>query len=234
MYPVILDKENFVQLKDQVVVLTGGASGIGAATTKLLCQHGAQVYFGDVNAHLGRAYEQNLSKELASNNRGGTANFTPCDVTKYDEIYNLFRTALQRHGAVHHAIACAGVVDTSVSPLYFDQTLDVENVAKGTGDMTTLNVNFIGSCAFARIALPFLRHGRRSQQDRLETNGNVHAECDRSLTFSSSVTGFRDAPGMFLYQVRELTLARSHCDQNIANHSRAFIDFQASDSRSDA
>jgi len=73
---------------------------------------------------------------------------------------------------------------------YFDADLTIDSVGEDEGNRAALDVNLLGSCHFARIALPFLRHGRRGGDD-----------CDRSLTFLSSVVAFRDSPGMPMYQV---------------------------------
>lgn len=58
----------------KVAIVTGGASGIGAATARLFAQHGASVLLTDSNASLGKSIET----EIAS--AGGTASFGEQDV----------------------------------------------------------------------------------------------------------------------------------------------------------
>lgn len=53
----------FREFKDRVVVITGGANGIGAATVRRFHEHGARVYFCDKDAERGRA----LARELGAN-----------------------------------------------------------------------------------------------------------------------------------------------------------------------
>ncbi len=185
MYLEHPEQTTFSKLEQKIVVVTGGASGIGAALVKLLYEYGAHVVFGDIDRDSGEALASALSTRSAS---AGSASYLYCNVTKYGDTYALFREALDLHGKVDHAVSCAGIVDSPSAP-FFDPSLDIDSVATDEGDKSTLEVNFLGTCHFARIALPFLRYGRGNQ-----------AGDDRSLTFLSSVTGFRDAPGMFLYQ----------------------------------
>ena len=71
------------RLLGKVAIVTGGASGIGAATARLFAQHGASVLLTDSNSSLGKTIE----KEIAS--AGGTAAFTDQDVrneSRWSEI----------------------------------------------------------------------------------------------------------------------------------------------------
>lgn len=186
-YSTVPDSAQFPRLKNQVVVVTGGASGIGLALVELLHQHGAQIVFGDIDREAGLRLAETLSAGGL-----GTAQFVPCDVTRYQDIYALFKTALATHGRVDHVVACAGIAGSAAASAYFGADVDVDNASSSEGDLRTVEVNFLGSCFTARIALPFLRHARNDE------NGGG----DRSLTFVSSVTAFRDVHDMCLYKVR--------------------------------
>jgi NAD(P)-dependent dehydrogenase (short-subunit alcohol dehydrogenase family) len=200
-YPEIPDKTKFTSLKDNVVVVTGGASGIGAALVTIAYQHGAHVVLGDINHDTGEALLRTLKSSEPDRDQGGgngngngngSLTFLACDVCKYSDMYALFRTAWDTHGRVDHAVFCAGVVDSLAEASYFDRALTVDTVGQDPGDMRAVEVNFLATCAFARIALPFLR--------RVSHSDSSSRRKSPSLTFLSSVTGFRDAPGMFLYQ----------------------------------
>jgi len=68
-------------IKDKVIVITGGASGLGAATARYFVQEkGAKVALFDLNAELGDA----LVSELGSDN----ALFVNVDVTDEDSVTN--------------------------------------------------------------------------------------------------------------------------------------------------
>ncbi len=142
---------------------------------KILSKHGAQVVLGDVNTDAAEA----LCKEYTG------LHFVHCDVSKYNDIYNLLKTAHDRHGRVDHAVSCAGIFE---SGNWFDPNLTIDSVKVDQGDFTTLDVNVIGTLYFSRVAATFLR------QDRAEGE-------DKSLTLLSSVNAFRESPGLFIYQV---------------------------------
>lgn len=67
----------FTELKDQAVIITGGANGIGAATVRAFHEQGARVFFCDKDAARGG----DLAKEL-----GGSVSFTQVDLTSEQEI----------------------------------------------------------------------------------------------------------------------------------------------------
>ncbi len=79
--------------------MTGGSTGIGAATVEILSKAGAKVVLGDTNKDAG----EQLSKEHSA------ITFVQCDVTSYTDLYKLFKTAYDQHGRVDHAISCAGI-----------------------------------------------------------------------------------------------------------------------------
>lgn len=168
-------KASFPKLANSVVCITGGATGIGAAVVKTLSQSGAKVFVGDINTQ--------AAEQLSKDNKG--VSHVSCDVTKYDDIYRLFRTAYDQHGRVDHAVSCAGIFEVGN---WYDPALTVDTVQSDSGNTKTLDVNVIGSLHFARIASVFLRTGRQEGQDR-------------SLVLLSSVNAWRDSPGLFLYQV---------------------------------
>jgi NAD(P)-dependent dehydrogenase (short-subunit alcohol dehydrogenase family) len=80
-------------------VVTGGASGLGAATAHRLAQEGAFVTIIDRNEELGRAIA------TAS---GGHIQFASVDVTHIDEVASAISTAAER-GPLSVTVNCAGI-----------------------------------------------------------------------------------------------------------------------------
>jgi NAD(P)-dependent dehydrogenase (short-subunit alcohol dehydrogenase family) len=75
------DATTYAGLKDRVVLITGGASGIGAAFVRAFAGQGARVAFLDVDAAAGEALVREVSGE------GGPAPlFVPCDLLDIDAL----------------------------------------------------------------------------------------------------------------------------------------------------
>ncbi|KAH7169617.1 uncharacterized protein B0J16DRAFT_359209 [Fusarium flagelliforme] len=89
------EDEDLTTLKGNVIVVTGGSSGIGLATVELLLSIGASVVNGDI---------QTPEKEMT-----GAYKFIKTDVTKWEELLVLFNKAKEAHGRIDHVFANAGI-----------------------------------------------------------------------------------------------------------------------------
>ncbi len=87
-----------MQLKDQAAIVTGGASGLGAATARRLAREGAKVAICDVNTKLA----ESVAKEI-----GGAA--FACDVADSVSAETAIAAAAKAHGPARVLINCAGV-----------------------------------------------------------------------------------------------------------------------------
>ncbi|MCR9257967.1 MAG: SDR family NAD(P)-dependent oxidoreductase [Alphaproteobacteria bacterium] len=85
--------------KDKAAIVTGGGSGLGAATARRLAAEGAKVAIVDVNAEGAEA----VAKEI-----GGIAAIA--DVADAASLEAAFAKARDAHGPASIAIACAGIV----------------------------------------------------------------------------------------------------------------------------
>ena len=170
-------------LKDKVVVVTGGALGVGASLVRLLHSAGAHVLFGDVLDEPGAA----LEKELSSDS-GTSIKYIQCDVTSYDQNLQLFDTAFQTFGRIDHAVANAGLGEQGNM---FDPNLTLESVREEpTKSMRVVDVNLKGPLYFARLASVYLNQ---------RGSDGAKGPLDKSLTMVSSVAGFREDPGLNVY-----------------------------------
>jgi NAD(P)-dependent dehydrogenase (short-subunit alcohol dehydrogenase family) len=87
-----------MDIKGHAAIVTGGASGLGAATAEMLAGAGAKVAVFDVNLDGARATAQKI---------GGVA--VRCDVTDSDGTAAAIVEARGKHGAARILINCAGI-----------------------------------------------------------------------------------------------------------------------------
>ncbi len=80
--------------------MTGGASGLGAATVRMLAARGAKVVIADLNEELGRQLAQEV---------GASAAFVKADVTSEEQVQGAVAETVKQHGGLHIAIATAGI-----------------------------------------------------------------------------------------------------------------------------
>jgi 3(or 17)beta-hydroxysteroid dehydrogenase len=88
------------RMAGKVALISGGASGIGAASAKRFVAEGAKVILGDMQADKGQA----LAKELGSN-----ALFVSLDVREEDQWQAAVSAGQERFGPLTTLINCAGV-----------------------------------------------------------------------------------------------------------------------------
>ena len=91
------------RLEGKVAVITGAASGIGAATAKTYVDHGARVVLGDIQDEAGEEMAAAL---------GGASHviFRHCNVTNEAEVEALVEAAVAEFGRIDIMFNCAGIV----------------------------------------------------------------------------------------------------------------------------
>ncbi|PZX07446.1 NAD(P)-dependent dehydrogenase (short-subunit alcohol dehydrogenase family) [Psychrobacillus insolitus] len=92
-----------MKLQDKVAVITGGASGIGAATARLFVQEGAKVVLVDLNEEKGKAFEAELKAQNAD------ALFVKANITSEEEVQNIFKETIATFGKVDVVFNNAGI-----------------------------------------------------------------------------------------------------------------------------
>src|SRR5690625_2636713 len=86
-----------MEIKDNVFIVTGGASGLGAGTARMLTDQGAKVIIADLQDEAGQA----LAKELGQQ-------YLHCDVTSADDAQAVVDAALEM-GPLYGLVNCAAV-----------------------------------------------------------------------------------------------------------------------------
>jgi len=129
-----------MRLRGKVAVISGGASGIGAATARRFVQEGARVAVCDIQSAKGQA----LAAEL-----GEAAVFRPLDVTREDQWIAAIADAQARFGAVTTIVNSAGV---SIPADIEAETLE--------GFRRTLGINLEGVFLGCKHGVAALKGGR--------------------------------------------------------------------------
>lgn len=119
-----------MQVADKVVIITGGASGLGAATARYFVEHGAKVALFDMNAEAGEA----LCEELGR----GKAKSYALDVTNADQVQAAIDDVVATFGTVHVNINAAGIPAPTKILDRDGKAIDLERFAK------VVNVNLVG------------------------------------------------------------------------------------------
>ena len=105
------------------ILITGGASGIGAESALLLSKRGANVTIGDLNEADGNALVQRINDE------GGQARFCKVDVSVSESVEALFRSAISELGNIDVVINNAGIDHDPKFMLEIDDATFHKNIA---------------------------------------------------------------------------------------------------------
>ncbi|WP_342120561.1 3-hydroxyacyl-CoA dehydrogenase [Pseudoduganella sp. OTU4001] len=123
-----------MQIKDQVFIVTGGASGLGAATARMIVENGGKVVLADVQAEAG----EKLAAEL------GAAKFVKCDVTSEADGLAVVAAATAM-GTLRGLVNCAGVAP-AIKTVGKDGPHPLDSFAR------TISINLIGTFNMCRLA----------------------------------------------------------------------------------
>ena len=89
-----------MDIQNKVAIVTGGASGLGLATTQAYLAKGAKVAIFDLNAEQG----QKMAAELGEN-----VLFAQVNVSDEASVQAGIARTVEKFGAVHIAVNCAGI-----------------------------------------------------------------------------------------------------------------------------
>ncbi len=115
---------DYPSLRDRVVFITGGGSGIGASLVEHFSAQGARVVFVDV----AREASEALAAEIASSGRR-PPDFIPCDLRNIDDLRAAIARTFEQNGPIRALINNAGNDDrhqtADVSVAYWDDRMAV-------------------------------------------------------------------------------------------------------------
>jgi NAD(P)-dependent dehydrogenase (short-subunit alcohol dehydrogenase family) len=140
-----------MQIQNNVFIVSGGASGLGAATARMIVQAGGKVVLADVQVEGGTA----LAAELGEQN----ARFVRCDVTSEADGQAVVAAALAL-GVLRGLVNCAGVAPAA-------KTVGKDGPHPLDAFQRAININLVGTFNMCRLAAEAigrqegLEHGER-------------------------------------------------------------------------
>jgi NAD(P)-dependent dehydrogenase (short-subunit alcohol dehydrogenase family) len=123
-----------MKVEGQATLVTGGGSGLGAATAAALANAGAKIALLDVNAEATRTVAAKI---------GALA--LKCDVTNSDSAAKAVAEAREKHGAARILVNCAGVAPAK-------RIVGREGPMELSDFARVINVNLIGTFNMMRLA----------------------------------------------------------------------------------
>ena len=136
-----------MQIKDSVFIVTGGASGLGGGTARLLAANGAKLVIADLNKTVGEALAQELNGEF-----GKVARFAETDVASEASAKATIALTLEAFGGLQGLINCAGII-------IGEKVLGKEAPHALASFAKVINVNLIGTFNMIRLAAEAMSKG---------------------------------------------------------------------------
>jgi 3-oxoacyl-[acyl-carrier protein] reductase len=175
--------DNPLALNERVIVVTGGAQGIGEATAQLCAERGAAVVVVDFQVEKGASVVARLRQA------GHTADFVQADVRQDAQVKAIFDVVRDRYGRLDALVCAAGVLK---GPWLQPEEFPLEDFEM------TLDVNVKGVFLCARYAAPLLAHSPRAVMVVVASGAGVKGPSS-SLAYGASKGG-ANGLGMTLEQ----------------------------------
>ncbi|KXJ88216.1 short chain dehydrogenase/reductase [Microdochium bolleyi] len=170
MSVVTIDQELFARLKDKVVVVTGGSSGIGLATVRLLLSNGASVVNVDLN-----------DGPVSQSQDAASYQFVRANVTSWSELRAAFEHAVTTFGVVDHVFANAGIRNQTN---LLEDDVDAQGLL-AEPNLSCLQVNLVGVLYTVKLALHYIRRGSSPETGPRWGSIILTASASSFQTFSS-------------------------------------------------
>jgi L-fucose dehydrogenase len=166
-----------LELRDKVIVITGGAKGIGAAIARACAQEGAIPVVVDRDEEAGHKLEQELT------GAGARCTWIAADLLVEDAVRGTVGAVVERHGGIEGLVNNAGINDR----VGLEHGSPKEYLA-------SLERNLLHYYTMAHLCLPFLK---KSQ------GAIVNISSKTAVTGQGGTSGYASAKGAILALTRE-------------------------------
>lgn len=165
----------------KTILITGGASGLGAAFAKAWASHGAHVIIGDVDDAAGEA----LVADLRATTKSEHHHYQHCDVTDWQSQVDLFKMAasVSPTKGIDVVVPNAGIGHDGVGSFEDPTSLDAEHPAPPR--FKVFDVNLTGAAYTVHLALFWLQKNEPGR--------------DRSILLIGSIAGLIPLVGSAQY-----------------------------------
>lgn len=156
----------------KTAVITGAASGIGAATALLFASHNTRVVVSDIDENKGNALADKIKKQ------GGAAIFVKTNVADPDECRQLVEASVKEYGTIDYCFNNAGIsgesnpvadmsiegwnkmIATNLSSVFYCMKYQIAQMMQQGGGAIVNNSSILGSVGFANSsAYTAAKHG---------------------------------------------------------------------------
>ncbi|GHA34874.1 oxidoreductase [Devosia pacifica] len=188
--------------KDKVALVTGAASGIGAAVAHQLAERGAKVVLGDLNKDGAEA----VVEAIRAN--GGEATAVAVDVGVASEMEALVEKCRSTYGALHYAVNNAGiggpaaptgeyplegwskVIEINLNSVFYGLRYEIPAILESGGGAIVNMASILGSVGFANsVAYVAAKHGVVGM-----TKAAAAEYAKQNIRINSVGPGFIDTP----------------------------------------
>jgi NAD(P)-dependent dehydrogenase (short-subunit alcohol dehydrogenase family) len=165
-----------MEIAGKVFIVTGGASGLGEGTARMLVANGAKVVIADMQADKGEA----IAKDLGD----GNAAFVKCDVSQEADGQAVVAKAVSM-GKLMGLVNCAGIAPA-------EKTVGKNGAHSLAVFSKTITVNLIGSFNMIRLSAEAM------------SKNEPEATGERGVLISTASVAAYDVVGMTLPIARDL------------------------------
>lgn len=182
-------------LRGKTILLTGGASGLGAAFARKWAAAGANLIIGDIADADGEALVAELRSSTSSNSQH---HFIHVDVISWPSQAALFQEAvrLSPTGELDAVVASAGISDKfgTITGKGFENPVDLDKPNPPAPNLKCIEVNLIGVMYTAHLALFWLQQNAATTTNT--TTKDTRDSRDRHLLLIGSGAGLFALPGV--------------------------------------
>ena len=138
-----------MDISNKVALITGGASGLGLATAKVLIDSGAKVMLLDLNEDNAKAASESL---------GSDSSYTIANVAEEQSIVDAIAKTKEEFGSIHIVVNCAGIGSAS-------KTVGKNGAHPLDYFKTVIDINLVGTFNVLRLAAEEMGNNEPEQEN---------------------------------------------------------------------